>query len=137
MIDPDSLARLALFADLRGPQLEEVAAALEEQRHPRGARLIREGLSGSGFYVILEGDVSIRIRGADRARLAAGDFFGEMSILIGEPASADVVVVSDELRCAVLAEPELRPLLLRFPQIALRMLEVGARRLRTTNEWAA
>jgi trk system potassium uptake protein TrkA len=137
MIDPDSLARLALFADVGGSELEEVASSFDEQRHARGDRLLREGLSGGSFYVILAGEVSVRIDGEERARLGAGEFFGDLSVLTGEPAAADVVVSSEELRCAVLDAPDFRPLLLRHPPIAIRMLELGARRLRHANEWAS
>lgn len=135
MLEPDDLARLSLFADLQASELEEVAQTLDEERHPRGDRVLREGLSGGGFYVVLDGEVAVRIGDEERARLAAGEFFGEISILTGEASTADVVVSSEELRCAVLPGPELRPLLLRFPDIAVRMLELGARRLRSANVW--
>jgi CRP-like cAMP-binding protein len=135
VIEPDDLARLALFADLAGPELEEVGDIFDEERHARGVRLAREGLSGTGFAVILSGEASVRIGGEERARLGPGEFFGEIAVFTGEPASADVVVDSEELRCAVVDGPDLRPLLLRFPQIALRMHELSARRLRAANAW--
>jgi CRP-like cAMP-binding protein len=137
MIDADSLARLALFADLRGPDLQEVANQMEEERHTRGDRLLREGLSGNAFYVVVDGAAAVVIGGQERARLGAGEFFGEISILTGESAAADVVAATDDLRVAVLPAPELQPLLLRHPALAVRMLEMGARRLRTTNTWLA
>jgi CRP/FNR family transcriptional regulator, cyclic AMP receptor protein len=137
MIDPDSLARLALFADLRGPDLQEVADQMEEERHAEGDRVLREGLSGNAFYVVVDGAAAVVIGGQERARLGAGEFFGEISILTGEPAAADVVAASDDLRVAVLPAAELRPLLVRHPALAIRMLEMGARRLRTTNTWLA
>jgi CRP/FNR family transcriptional regulator, cyclic AMP receptor protein len=136
LIEPDNLARLALFADLDAAALEEVAATFADERHAKGARLMRQGLVGSGFSVILVGEVSIQIDGVERARLGPGDFFGEVAVFTGEPASADVVVATEELRCAVVDEPELRPLLLRFPQIGLRMQELSARRLRAANAWS-
>jgi CRP/FNR family transcriptional regulator, cyclic AMP receptor protein len=135
VIEPDGLARLALFADLDASALEEVAATFTEERHGRGTRLAREGLAGGGFGVILAGEVSVQIAGEERALLGPGEFFGEVSVFTGEPASADVVVASEELRCAVVDGPELRPLLLRFPQIGLRMQELSARRLRAANAW--
>jgi CRP-like cAMP-binding protein len=136
MLDADVLARLALFADLETSELGVVAAWLEEERHARGARVLREGLSGTGLYIVIDGEVSIVVSGQERARLGPGDFFGEISALTGEAATADVVVSGEEVRCAVLPQPELRPLLLRFPHVALRMLEVEARRLRRSNTWA-
>jgi CRP-like cAMP-binding protein len=135
VIDVDSLARLALFADLTRPQLEAVAHAVDEERFPRGTRILREGLSGSAFYVIVEGEASVQISGEERARLRPGDFFGEVSILTGDAPDADVTAASDELRAAVLAGPELQPLLLEYPKLAVRMLEIEARRLRNANRW--
>ena len=137
MVDAVSLARLALFADLGRAQLESVAHVLDEERHPRDARVMREGLAGNGFYVILDGEASVRIANEERARLHAGDFFGEVSIFTGDPAGADVVVAGDELHVAVLPGPELRPLLLEHPTVAVRMLEAGARRLHSANLWGS
>jgi CRP/FNR family cyclic AMP-dependent transcriptional regulator len=135
MVDRDSLARLALFADLDGPELDALAQTLDDERYPRGARVLREGISGNNFYVILDGTASIRIDATERAQLGAGEFFGEVSILAQEPAAADVVAASEELHCAVLPGRELRPLLLRYPPLAVRMLEMGAMRLRSANLW--
>ena len=135
MIDRESLARLTLFADLAVPQLEALAQTLADERFPRGTRVVRRGLSGGSLFVVLEGAASVEIDGEQRARLVPGDFFGEVSALTGEPTSADVVAASDELRCAVLAGEEVRPLLLRYPAVAVRMLETGARRLRAANLW--
>ena len=136
MVDVDSLARLTLFADLGGPHLEELAHLLDDERHARGARILRAGISGSAFHVLLEGEAAVVIDGTERARLVPGEFFGEISILLGGPPVADVVVESEALRTAVLPGTELRPLLLRHPTVAIRMLELGARRLRAANTWA-
>lgn len=135
MIDVESLARLAFFSDLTRPQLEAVADTVEEQRFQRGARILRERLSGGAFYVIVDGEALVQIDGEERARLRPGDFFGEISILTGDAPDADVIAASEELRAAVLSGPELERLLLDYPKLAVRMLEVEARRLRTANRW--
>jgi CRP-like cAMP-binding protein len=134
MIDRETLSRVTLFADLEGPHLEEVAHTLDEERFPSGSRVVHQGISSGGFYVILEGAASVVVGGDERAVLKPGDFFGEASILLGDVAIADVVA-ADDLRCAVANAGDLRPLLNRFPSIAIRMLEAGARRLRAANEW--
>jgi CRP-like cAMP-binding protein len=128
------LAGLSLFADLTRPQLEEVAHTFEEQYFLEGQRVIRQGFVGSGFHVILDGDASVRIDGDERARLARGDFFGEMSILLEEPPSADIVPVRP-LRCLVLAGSDLPEFLVSHPQVMLRMLRTEARRLRAAVRW--
>ncbi|MDR7537115.1 MAG: cyclic nucleotide-binding domain-containing protein, partial [Armatimonadota bacterium] len=89
----DVLAGLALFADLSRPELEAVAHTFEEEWFTEGQRILRQGFSGANFYVILDGEAAVRIDGVQRAVLRRGDFFGEVSVLLGEPPTADVVAV--------------------------------------------
>jgi hypothetical protein len=49
----DALAGLALFSDLERPQLQAVAHTLAEEAIPAGQRVLRQGFSGSGFFIIL------------------------------------------------------------------------------------
>jgi CRP-like cAMP-binding protein len=135
VIDAESLAPLSIFADLEPPHLHEVAQALDEERYVRDTRVMRQGMSGNAFYVILNGEASVRIDDTERARLVPGDFFGEVSILLEEPPTADIVVAGEELRCAILAGHEFRDLLLRHPSVLYRMLQTEARRLRNANRW--
>ena len=134
MIDPDSLARLALFADLGRAQLEAAGQVFEEQLFEKGERVLRQGLTGNAFYVLLDGCVAIEIDGTERARLFPGDFFGEVSILTGEPPTADVVATST-IRCAILGEPDVEGFLIHNPRVMLRMLQAEARRVRSANLW--
>jgi CRP-like cAMP-binding protein len=129
-----ALAGFAMFADLATPQLEGVAHEFEEAWFPDGERILRQGLTGSGFYVILEGECSIRVDGQERARLARGEFFGEISILLGESPVADVVAIGP-VRCLVLGGPTVQPFLIAHPSVEYRMLQSLARRLRDANRW--
>ncbi|MDQ3991301.1 MAG: cyclic nucleotide-binding domain-containing protein [Actinomycetota bacterium] len=128
------LAGLALFADLPGPQLQAAAHTFEEEWFPEGRRVLRQGLSGSNFFVILDGQASVRVDGVDRATLGRGEFFGEVSVLLGEPPTADVVATAP-LRCAVLPGPQVRPFLTAFPEVLYRILQAEARRLRDALRW--
>ena len=65
----DRLAQLTLFADLRWPELEAVAHTFEEEVFGAGQRVLRQGISGGAFYVILEGEAAVVIDGAERSRL--------------------------------------------------------------------
>jgi CRP-like cAMP-binding protein len=130
----ESLGQLALFADLTPSQLEAIAHSHDEDVFAEGERVLRRGLSGGNFYVILEGEASVEIDGEERQRLRRGEFFGEISALTGEAPIADVVA-STLLRCLVIPAAELEKLLLERPQLMLRMLRMEARRLRTTIEW--
>jgi len=130
----DTLAQLALFADLTPAQLEAVAHTHEEDVFAAGERVLRKGLSGGNFYVILEGEAAVDLDGQQLAKLGRGDFFGEISALTGDPATNDVVAVTI-LRCLVIPAQQLERLLLDRPQFALRLLRLEARRLRNTLEW--
>ncbi|HET7727596.1 MAG TPA: cyclic nucleotide-binding domain-containing protein [Candidatus Limnocylindrales bacterium] len=130
----DTLAGFTLFADLTTPQLLGVAHTFEEAFFPEGQRILRQGLTGSGFYVILDGEAKVIVDGVDRAILSKGDFFGEVSILLGEPPSADVVATRP-LRCIVLAGSGVEAFLVAHPRVMFRMLQAQARRLRNANRY--
>lgn len=130
----ETISGFALFADLSTPQLQEVAHIFEEAWFPAGQRILRQGLTGSGFFVILDGDAAIRVDGTDRATLSRGDFFGEVSVLLGESPVADVVALS-ALRCLVLPGTQVEPFLTSHPKVMYRMLQAQARRLRNANRW--
>jgi CRP/FNR family cyclic AMP-dependent transcriptional regulator len=127
------LSSLSLFADLGGPQLEGISHIFEETTFAPGQRILRQGISGTNFYVVVEGEASVRINGEDRASIGRGDFFGEMSLLLGVPPTADVVARTP-LRCLVLAGPELHAFLAKHPTVMYRLLVGMARRLRAANQ---
>ena len=130
----DTLGQLALFADLTPAQLEAVAHTHEEDVFAAGERVLRKGLSGGNFYVILDGEAAVDLDGQQLANLGRGDFFGEISALTGEPPTTDVIAVTI-LRCLVIPAQQLERLVLDRPQFALRLLRLEARRLRATLEW--
>lgn len=131
----ESLARLALFADLTVAQVESIAHSFEEEVFPPGTRVLRQGISGSAFYLVLEGTARVRV-GNEPPALGRGEFFGEISVLTGEPPSADVVAETT-LRCLVVPAPDLEPLLLAHPRLMLRVLQAEARRVRSANRWTS
>src|SRR3954471_16893150 len=130
----ETLEQLALFADLTPSQLEAIAHSHEEDVFAAGQRVLRRGLSGGNFYVILDGEGSVEIEGAARHRLARGDSSAELSARTGDPPTADVVAAT-MLRCLVIPGAQLERLLLDRPQFMLRLLRMEARRLRGTLEW--
>lgn len=128
----DALAGLSLFSDLTKPQLESVAHTMSEESFPPGQRILRQGFSGGGFYIILDGEVTVRVDGEDVAQLAKGDFFGEISLLLGDNPIADVVTTSPVMALQ-LAGPDLREFLLAYPTVMYRMLQSVGRRLERAN----
>ena len=130
----ERLARITLFSDLTSPQLQGVAHLFEEEMFPSGQRILRQGFTGANLYVILDGEACIVVDGKELARLGRGEFFGEVSALLGEPPTADVLAVS-QLRCLVIPGPEVKSFLVAHPQVMYRMLQAEARRLLFTLQW--
>jgi CRP-like cAMP-binding protein len=130
----ESLRRFNLFADLDRPQLEAIADPDQERSFSAGERIFRRGMSGMGFYVILDGEAIVRVGEEELNRLRPGDFFGEVSTLLGEPPTADVIA-DDHLRVLEIPGPKLEAFLLSYPQVMLRMLQTEARRLQEVLAW--
>ena len=132
--DTESLARLSLFAGLSRPQLEALSHSYDEEVFPEGQRILRRGLSGSGLYVILDGVATIELDGGEIARLGRGEFFGEVSALLVDAPTADVIARTP-LRCLVVPGPQVERFLLANPPVAVNMLKAEALRLSETLAW--
>jgi CRP-like cAMP-binding protein len=133
-IDTEILARLALFADLTRPQLDQIAHSYDEDVFPDDQRVLRKDMGGSGLYIVLDGEAIVRLGDKELARLGRGEFFGDVSALTGQPPTTDVVA-SKSLRCLVIPREEVEPFLLAYPSVTVRMLKVILRRFATTLEW--
>jgi CRP-like cAMP-binding protein len=130
----ETLRRFNLFADLDRAQLEAIADPDSERSFAAGERILRRGMSGSGFYVILDGEASVRLGDEELNRLRSGDFFGEISTLLDEPLTADVTAETP-VRVLEIAGPRLEAFLLSYPKVMLRMLVTEARRLQEVLAW--
>lgn len=130
----EDLGRLALFADLPKAELETIARSCEEVSFREGEWIIRQGDAHSAVYVIVDGEVAVVIDDEDRRVLSTGSFFGEVSVLLGEPASASIVTRTP-LRCLVVPGAEAQDFLVSHPLVTYRILQAEARRLRTASEW--
>ena len=124
----EALSRLSLFADLTQAQLEDVAHAADEEVFEEGRRILRENLTGSGLFFVLEGEVAVRLAGRELARLGRGEFFGEISVVLQAPPMADVVAAS-LVRCLVVPAPDVERFLVERPRVLYRMFQAEARRL--------
>jgi hypothetical protein len=90
----EALGRVPMFADLGTRQLSAVAGAVKEVEQPEGAVLAREGETGAGFFLIIEGTAQVRIADRVHRELGPGDSFGEVALLDGGPRTATVVATS-------------------------------------------
>jgi small-conductance mechanosensitive channel/CRP-like cAMP-binding protein len=119
------LARLPLFHDLQPEALERLAAAARRLDFDQRELLVREGETGDSLFVVARGQVLVSKSGAllgttsaiELAHLGPGDFFGEMSLLTGEPRSA-TVTAEGPCQVIVLEREAVAPVLAADPSIA-------------------
>jgi CRP-like cAMP-binding protein len=130
----ETLRRFNLFADLDRAQLEAIADPDSERSFAAGERILRRGMSGSGFYVILDGEAAVTLGDEELNRLRQGDFFGEISTLLGEKLTADITATTP-VRVLEIPGPRLEAFLLSYPTVMLRMLATEARRLQEVLAW--
>jgi small-conductance mechanosensitive channel/CRP-like cAMP-binding protein len=96
----DALRGVDTFRPLSDEQVSGLARNARLERYTAGEALVRQGDAGRSLFVVRTGDVRIEKAGdggaaRELARLGPGSFFGEMSLLTGEPRSASVVALGE------------------------------------------
>ena len=133
------LGGIDLFASVPPRELESLAVQMWERSFAKDYTVVREGHAGSGYmYVIREGQVSVSKLSKDGREmvldfLGPGDFFGEMSLIDGEPRSASVRTLR-ATRMFVLSETVFLTALRASPELALSLIRELSRRLREVDE---
>jgi CRP-like cAMP-binding protein len=96
---------------------------------PERTVLTRQGEPGDEFFIIIDGTALVTLSMHKRHRLRPGEFFGEMSLLDGEPRSATVKAETD-LRVMVISRVNFWQLLREVPELTQKMLVNLSRRIR-------
>jgi small-conductance mechanosensitive channel/CRP-like cAMP-binding protein len=111
------LASVDLFAALSPEQRRGIAAATTSRVYGNGEAIVRQGDAGQSMYVVCSGAAVVVIEPDKRevARIPPGGYFGEMSLLTGEPRTATVVARGDTVVMEIDAE-EFRQLGATHPQ---------------------
>jgi small-conductance mechanosensitive channel/CRP-like cAMP-binding protein len=86
-----------LFSQLTEQQRRSIAAATTMRTFGNGEAIVRQGAPGQSMFVVCAGEVAVQLEPEQRelARIAPGGYFGEMSLLTGEPRTASVVARGD------------------------------------------
>ena len=127
--------RVDLFQDLDEDELASLCASLDAQQLPRGANVVAAGDSGDSMYIVVEGllEVFALVDGVELkvGRITPGEFFGEMSLLTGEPRSATVRAATEVVLFEI-RKDNLLPLFEARPALATSITEkVAERKLRS------
>ncbi|MEQ1603700.1 MAG: mechanosensitive ion channel family protein [Pyrinomonadaceae bacterium] len=93
----EHLNRISIFAPLSDEEIERLANASTSRVYAPGEAIVRAGQVGNSMFVIISGSVKVQITENDYQKtvntLAEDDFFGEMSLLTGQPRSASVIAI--------------------------------------------
>ena len=122
------LRAVDLFAPLPQDELAELAARAVERLYGQGEAIVRQGAAGESMFVINRGRVRVvEASGRELAMFSAGGYFGEMSMLTGQPRSASVVA-AEESEVIELTAASLREVALVNPGVVTRISTVVADR---------
>lgn len=118
----DALERVPLLAGLSKRSRQRLGKAMTERTYPPGKQVVTEGQGGVGFFIILEGRASVTVHGDVVKVLGAGDSFGELALLDGQPRAATVTATT-ELSCVTVTLSGFRSFVLDNPPVAWAMLQ--------------
>jgi len=127
------LAGCPLFKGIDDEGLAALAERATQVDFPPGHVIARQGEIGTGFFVVIEGQVRVVRDGSLVATLGAGEFFGELSVLDRMPRNA-MVAAEVPTTCLALASWDFEAVLLEQPALTLAILRGVARRLREVTE---
>ncbi|MCO5062767.1 MAG: YihY family inner membrane protein [Kiritimatiellae bacterium] len=104
------------------------------RRFEDGDVLFREGDAGCEMFFIRAGAVRLTRGEVELRRLGPGDYFGEMSLLLGAPRSATATIAEPDTELVAIAERNMDLILGENPEVVQRLLRDMAARLRDMNE---
>lgn len=121
----------ALFSPLSPDEKQELSAAMKYAPFARGEVMTRQGAPAHWLYLVEEGQALVKVSDGvterEVARIEAGSFFGEMSLLTGEPRAATVIALTD-VECFRLDKAAFQRLVERRPEIMAELAALLAER---------
>jgi small-conductance mechanosensitive channel/CRP-like cAMP-binding protein len=126
-----AIAATPLLADLAPEAHRALAASSEERIYGDGEVIVREGEPGASMFLVQRGSVAV-VTGPDGREIAvthAGGYFGEMSLLTGEPRSATIRAKGDCTVMEITADA-FGAYIRNHPEVAERLASAAAARRR-------
>lgn len=130
------LSTIWLFSTCSARDLRTIRRALEEVTVKTGRVLCEEGTIGREFFIIVDGQASVRRNGRRIASLGPGQYFGELALLDRRPRSATVVSDTDMV-LLVLGQRQFHGVLDAVPALSHKLLAAMATRLRESDQKAS
>lgn len=114
-------------------EISGILAIMDPNRYPAGQTIVKEGEPGEHFHVVISGKAKYSMRDAQEREITIeevgpGGFFGELSMITGNPRVVSVQAV-DDVETLALERGEFNAFLLSHPCAALDVITVLGRRL--------
>jgi CRP/FNR family cyclic AMP-dependent transcriptional regulator len=134
------LSPITLFSKLAPNELSLIADRLQRRWFKSGEVIFEQGDRGDAMFIIRSGRVKIYSEGDGGRELmlnvyGEGDFFGEFSLIDGDPRSASAEAM-EPTEALVLSHDDLIAILSEHPDIAISLMRGLVSRLRYTTEYA-
>ncbi|MCC6581566.1 MAG: mechanosensitive ion channel family protein [Phycisphaeraceae bacterium] len=126
------LERVSLFEGLTPEELAQLAEGVVERRVAAGEAVVKQGEPGQSLFIVVDGMLGVSVHNDNQpehrvAQLSPGQFFGEMSLLSGEPRSATITAITEATLHEV-TKQTLGPILQQRPHIAEALCRAVAMR---------
>jgi CRP-like cAMP-binding protein len=122
------IKRAPLFEHCSTRELSRIASVASQYDLPTGRTLAAQGVRGNEFMVIVDGAAEVRRNGRKVNTLGAGDFFGEISLILGRGQTATVTTTEPSTVLVINGRP-FRRLLRDVPSLQLKVIDALAARL--------
>jgi small-conductance mechanosensitive channel len=123
----ERLSNVPIFAPLSEDELEKLANASGANVFAPGEVIVRRGQEGNSMFVITRGAVKVQVPEENYQRtinrLKRNDFFGEMSLLTGQPRTANVIA-KEETEVLRIEKAALKPLFENNPRLMADICEI-------------
>jgi CRP-like cAMP-binding protein len=132
------LRQVIPFRDLPDESFRAIARDVTHVEIPQGQVIIREGEEGDSLYIIKSGSVQVFINGPEQdekiilSKLSDADYFGEMSLITGEPRSASIETLTN-VSLLRLDKEGFQRLISENPKITLYLSHMLSQRLKQAN----
>jgi len=126
-MDVDLLDGIPLFEGLSSDELQRIADWLEPVEVPAGWYLLNQGSYPEGFFVVIDGEVTVERDGVAIATIGPGDFFGEIALLEDDRRTATVTTAT-RVKAAVMDSGDFFEMCAEIPAISSRVTAAAMRR---------
>ncbi len=122
-----ALRNVDFLANLSDPQVDELASSCRERPYAAGETILQQGDQGDELFIVQRGEVEVLLDAdgdsVEVARLGQGSFFGEMSLMTGQPRMATIRTLTETL-VLVVSKKSFAMVLDASPELAEQISDV-------------